>query len=495
MLTGKPDRDEVQLNRDAFAPELDVDPAMEEDNLKAIDRIERKTNLYKAMEKFCAWRIKSDPHCYDNVKTSKIGRISEGGCKTRTVAIGDFFTQDALKPIHKSLYRVLRKIDTDGTSSHDRISQIVKSRTSEGSPTWSFDLSNATDRFPRFIEKEVMSVMYGPKVAFLWEKLMVDRDFYVAERKSSVRYAVGQPMGLLSSWASFALTHHVVIKGCASKVGISDFDDYVIIGDDVTIFNESVADEYVKFLSSYQVDISWSKSLHSMGKPSCAEIAKRIFKDGEELSPIPYDAIETALNQPLLFPNLIKLCIERGVVTTESRNIPDQSTLLAVYKSSTAFRVLTLLSYPGLFLPFMGSEQVTWYETPENIQVVFNTVRKDYIASKARVLYEVLQSPALPDMGTLGVALVSDDGPAMLSYHPLFILLRSYRSNCGLVQNWIITHGGELSLEDSKLIPFLINPMIPNFVRRSHLIEKTRSTLILKTYQAIKDAVTEDELT
>lgn len=36
---------------------------------------------------------------------------------------------------------------------------------------------------------------------------------------SKVRYAVGQPMGALSSWAMLALTHHLIVAMAARRVG------------------------------------------------------------------------------------------------------------------------------------------------------------------------------------------------------------------------------------------------------------------------------------
>jgi uncharacterized protein YjaZ len=63
--------------------------------------------------------------------------------------------------------------------------------------------------------------------------LIAERDF--KKQQHFVRYAAGQPMGMLSSWAAFALTHHAVIEYCASKEGYQSFREYAVIGDDVVI--------------------------------------------------------------------------------------------------------------------------------------------------------------------------------------------------------------------------------------------------------------------
>lgn len=128
-----------------------------------------------------------------------------------------------------------------------------------------------------------------------------------------MRYAVGQPMGFYSSWASMALLHHAIIEYCASLNGLNRFRDYVVIGDDVCIFNTNVACSYEKIMSELDVPISKTKTSHSLeGHPSRAEIAKRLFRDGDELSPIPINVIKEARKDPKIFPMLCNIMIERG---------------------------------------------------------------------------------------------------------------------------------------------------------------------------------------
>jgi hypothetical protein len=268
------------------------------------------------------------------------------------------------------------------------------------------------------------------------------------------------------------------------NVGISTFTDYVVIGDDVTIFNSKVANEYVRFLKLFDIEISKAKSLESGGNPSSAEIAKRLFINGSEISPIPYDALESSVKNYLLFPNLARLCVERDVTIDIANQAPVQSTLEAVYKSRTAKKVLTLLSFPLQALPF-GITTDLWDETDSiEIESVFNELQKEHITSKAKSLYEN-ELMSIPNMGTLGLALESGDGPEGLSFHPLFVLLRAYRDRCGSIHQGITIKG--LDSKDWSLIPFLVNPMIPNFVRRTHMIEKVRSTIILKVFQKLMD--------
>lgn len=67
---------------------------------------------------------------------SRIATLSTGACKTRTVAMCDWFTQDALKPIHEWAYRSLSRIRQDGTYSHNNIAKIAKRLNGAGLRAW-----------------------------------------------------------------------------------------------------------------------------------------------------------------------------------------------------------------------------------------------------------------------------------------------------------------------------------------------------------------------
>jgi hypothetical protein len=69
-----------------------------------------------------------------------------------------------------------------------------------------------------------------------------------------------------------ALSHHVIVKIAACKVGIPNFIDYCILGDDIVIRNEKVADQYRTLMDVLGVSINMSKSIISS---DFAEFAKR----------------------------------------------------------------------------------------------------------------------------------------------------------------------------------------------------------------------------
>jgi len=86
-------------------------------------------------------------------------------------------------------------------------------------PYYSMDLSAATDRFPVAFQKLVVEKLTGRRdYAEAWERIMVKEPF--SYKGSTYTYSVGQPMGLYSSWAIFALSHHIIVRIAANRANL-----------------------------------------------------------------------------------------------------------------------------------------------------------------------------------------------------------------------------------------------------------------------------------
>jgi hypothetical protein len=79
-------------------------------------------------------------------------------------------------------------------------------------------------------------------------------------------------MGAYSSFAMLAITHHTIIRYAALKAGIHDFRSYAVLGDDVVIANDEVAEHYLEIMNDLGVEINLSKSIIST---DIAEFAKK----------------------------------------------------------------------------------------------------------------------------------------------------------------------------------------------------------------------------
>lgn len=239
---------------------------------------------------------------YSNM-TARLHFLQEGGGKTRVICIPDIWTQIALKPIHDFLMKVLKKFPCDGTFSHPLISKRVRKYT-KTKPLNCYDLKAATDRMPVDLQVKVLEKLLPGNLSALWKTLLTDRD--ISYPGGQLRYAVGQPMGMLSSWAAMAITHHAIIN--YSK---KDKSFYAVIGDDMAIASKIGAVEYENITETLGMDISYDKSIKSDQQNNLGEIAKRLFVNGGEISPIPPDILIKSTGNLVGFMEFIRVFSER----------------------------------------------------------------------------------------------------------------------------------------------------------------------------------------
>jgi hypothetical protein len=232
--------------------------------------------------------------------TGRLAFLPEAGGKTRVIAIGDYFSQQALTPLFQETMKMLKSIPQDGTYDQQRSVSLIKLAMKDGRPIYCYDLKSATDRFPREIQENLVEEIFGHNVGQAWGKLLTDRSFTFQGK--DIEYAVGQPMGFLSSWSVFALTHHAFIQYCASRCGLKDFKDYTVLGDDVAIFSKRVASRYTDLMAKVGVRINLQKSLvwePGMKSRPFGEFAKRIIWNETDITPIPLDLLETYWKAPV----------------------------------------------------------------------------------------------------------------------------------------------------------------------------------------------------
>jgi len=125
---------------------------------------------------------------------------------------------------------------------------------------------------------------------------MMTRQLTVDHKGRPIAYAVGQPMGGRSSWSMFTLSHHLVVQYAAKKAGCYPTDQYILLGDDIVIYDDNVAREYQEIIRKLGVDISTTKSHISK---DTYEFAKRWFRDGKEFSGVPINAILSTKSNPI----------------------------------------------------------------------------------------------------------------------------------------------------------------------------------------------------
>lgn len=256
----------------------------------------------------------------------KLGFIPEPAGKIRVVAMVDSLTQMLLRPLHDAVFGVLRKIPQDGTFDQEAPAILLGKQGVKH--FWSYDLSAATDRFPVSLQQGLLSYLIGPRVARAWRLLLTERTFrvprFISEKQrvprgtpETVRYNAGQPMGAYTSWAVFALTHHLLVQFAAYQAGhgLKWFTLYALLGDDVVIAERSVAEKYLLLLQAIGVEVGLAKSLIS--ERGVFEFAKRTFRVTDEgllvnLSGISLDAIGACITDPSVAESILEHTGVRG---------------------------------------------------------------------------------------------------------------------------------------------------------------------------------------
>jgi len=88
----------------------------------------------------------------------------EAAGKLRVFALVDIWTQSLLKPLHKSLFALLRVIPNDGTFNQDASVRRSSEKAKVSGCAYSFDLSSATDRLPIIYQSALLDRILPVKV-------------------------------------------------------------------------------------------------------------------------------------------------------------------------------------------------------------------------------------------------------------------------------------------------------------------------------------------
>lgn len=245
---------------------------------------------------------RSYKHAWDNdlkpIKSKSNGVLSfvkDPEAKLRIIAISDYYTQLYLKPIHNIILKILKNSELNKCDRTFTQSPWHGWDDNEHS-FWSLDLSSATDRFPIELQRRLLVRIFNEEFAHSWRYILSNRQFVTPEGML-IKYAAGQPMGTYSSWAVFTLTHHLLVHYCAFLNGIDNFNQYILLGDDIVIKNDKVAETYVRVLTSMGVEVSLNKTHVSK---DTYEFAKRWIRPFEkkEITGIPLKGIINNFKNP-----------------------------------------------------------------------------------------------------------------------------------------------------------------------------------------------------
>jgi len=199
----------------------------------------------------------------------------------------------------------LSRLPSDSTFRQSEIPNLIQGL---GPHLYSADMTAFTDTFPIELEKELVRLSFGAETSDLWELIISNRVFH--HPKGGVKYAAGNPMGVLSSWPISTATHHAVKHYCAHLIHGSKKYKYLILGDDSLDSCPLVYEKYIEVLSKLGVTTSLSKCTRS--DSGYAEFAKRLFSPRGEITGLPVTLLEEVYTKPEQFIELVRICRERG---------------------------------------------------------------------------------------------------------------------------------------------------------------------------------------
>lgn len=139
-----------------------------------------------------------------------------------------------------------------------------------------------------------------------------------------------------------ALTHHHIARYAGAK-------EYAILGDDIVIRGESEALKYQEIMEALGVSISLSKSVLPSPTSNQAEIAKRLFLNGVEVTPLPSKLMEEGVKHPILFAEFLRWVADRWTgedVLTSPVKYNLNRELARLFKPREADQIVDLITWP-----------------------------------------------------------------------------------------------------------------------------------------------------
>jgi len=227
----------------------------------------------------------------EDIFHSRLVTFTANGAKTRIIAVIDWLSQSALLPLHNTIFQLLRHIPADRTFRHKEGVDIVNNKSDF---YCSIDLTAATDRMPKQLQKRIIKVLFeelglnGVDISEQWD-IITDREFSVAgsnlqnDKYTTIQYKVGQAMGMLGSFAIMSLMHHFILN----KICEADFDNYRIVGDDLVFSENRIFSSYYKHLKAIGIQLNENKSIICENKEDIAiEFARTFVFNSLRLYPI-----------------------------------------------------------------------------------------------------------------------------------------------------------------------------------------------------------------
>lgn len=186
-----------------------------------------------------------------------IGMTQEPGGKLRCFANPNIIVQNMLEPLFQALRKCVQEDPNDFSLNQDAGKEYIFNQIRSRKNCHYYDLSNATDMFPLELQLKWMIQCDYDISQILLFKEVARGDWSAPMLRQDLNWTVGQPLGLKPSFYSFSTTHSMLIRGICKSL-CRPFD-YAVVGDDVAIFDDGVAEVYCQIMSDLGIALSDSK--------------------------------------------------------------------------------------------------------------------------------------------------------------------------------------------------------------------------------------------
>jgi hypothetical protein len=193
----------------------------------------------------------------------------------RPIGNANKFYQWLLAPLSDYLYDVLKEIPEDCTHDQGKFDSLIQERVDRGEYIASVDLSKATDYMPfefffRLMEDVKLSTLV--EESFWLYRWFCDQEWSIGPWTAS--WKRGQALGTKPSFAVMGITHHAILQLLQVQLHLPTQEQhYVILGDDLLVFNKALRDAYVEFMASLGSPLS----LHKSYENRLVEFAGKMF--------------------------------------------------------------------------------------------------------------------------------------------------------------------------------------------------------------------------
>jgi len=432
-------------------------------------------------------------------KLRRLFFVQDKEAKSRPVAIFDYWSQTALISLHKSLFAILKTLKEDMTFNQSVFTTGIDTTKTN----YCFDLSNATDRFPVSFQRQVLSILIGESKAKSWVTILTSLPFDLEGQQ--VQYSVGQPMGAYSSWAVFALCHHLVVWIAARRAGKPHRGQYILLGDDIVIFDQAIAHHYQLLMKYLGVEVSPSKSIIS---DDLLVFANRYFLRGTEVSPFSLSGLNEAHKHPSDLAEFLRTMLRNGWSSLIGLTPEDLNHVLDLFRRSpsnrrTAERALILLSLPirGIFegsiknLAVVGISDCFNREVPLLREFILLEYLKDFgeNVDKMRSLFLEWADTHMQEEDYF--VLPAPNGvPKRKTYVlPFDAIVQTYMDKFSMSLFWVINQSQTglpvydwSSLLNYKSLNIMPDPTRALKVRNSIAINRTQTSLLIRALSLMK---------